>query len=386
MVSLHSSPLAQPGKGDAGGMNVYLVCLAESLQKQGVDVELITRASEPDSPQHDYTSGGVIVRFLDAGPRTFLRTDQLTSVTSSFSAGLAQLPRFDLIHSHYWLSALSSLPVAQKQGLPHLLSLHTVAAQKNLHLAPGDKAESEERLRAESDAVQSSLFTIAHTPAEKKTIVETYRGEKDRVRVIFPGVDSQFFHPKKHSHASDPYVLVIGRIQPLKGHDLALHTLAEIPSSIRPDLFIVGEPTPGDEDYYSYLNQLAKKLAISDRVFFIGAQSRENAALFLRNAHAVLIPSHSETFSLVALEAAASGTPVIAMNTTGLSYSIKNDVSGYLINSREPQKWADALKKILTQETTRNELARSAVDYARKHDWEFTAATMIDLYKKALRG
>ncbi|MDF2441946.1 MAG: D-inositol-3-phosphate glycosyltransferase, partial [Subtercola sp.] len=203
LVSLHTSPLATPGSGDAGGLNVYVVALAEQLAELGLDVELLTRAASPEHPETGHTSAGVPVRFLRAGPREPVPKDDLARHMYAFRDALRELPRFDLLHSHYWLSGAAALTVAEEQGIPHIQSLHTVAALKNLHLAPGDRPEPAERLWGEQRLVEDSAATISSTAEEKAAIVDAYGTDPGRVLVIPPGVDMRLFHPATGTPAPD---------------------------------------------------------------------------------------------------------------------------------------------------------------------------------------
>ncbi|WP_382308947.1 glycosyltransferase [Herbiconiux sp. UC225_62] len=413
LVSLHTSPLATAGSGDAGGMNVSLVGLAGALRARGYEVELLTRDAGDGRPD-SHTDDGVPVRFLRAGPRASVPKAELPTLTDAFGRSMAELPPFDLVHSHYWLSGAAALPVAREWGVPHVLSLHTVAALKNEHLAPGDEPEPAERLRAEAALVRDSDLTIAATQAERDAILRATDAAPGRVSVVTPGVDTHLFHPSALPHAdaldrkdgdpaapttsmeswpaagadlrrfARPVVLVLARIQPLKGVDLAIRAIGAIPAERRPRLVIAGGTSPGHEAYTSGLHGLVTALALHDHVQFLPAQSRDAAATLIRDATLLLIPSHSETYGLVALEAAASATPVIAARAGGLVESVLDGVSGLLIADRTPDAWGRAIDGLLHDPGHLAALQAGALRHGRTHSWAHTAEHLAARYDDVL--
>ncbi|TQL55404.1 glycosyltransferase [Subtercola boreus] len=389
LVSLHTSPLETPGSGDAGGLNVYVVAVAEELARLGLEVELLTRAASPDHPETGYTAAGVPVRFLRAGPLEPVPKDELARHMYAFRDALRALPRFDLLHSHYWLSGAAALTVAEEQGIPHIQSLHTVAALKNEHLAPGDRPEPAERLWGEQRLVLESSVTLSSTAEERSAILRAYGAEPGRVLVVPPGVDTGLFHPGPEKGAerrrgSRPRILTLGRIQPLKGQDLAIRALATIPAERRPLLTIAGAPTPGEKKYERSLHTLVDELGLADDVVFAGTQARDVAALLIRESALLLIPSHSETFGLVALEAAASGTPVIASRGTGTGSSVIHLSTGLLLGTRDPAVWGETIDRLLGDSVQLEELSASAARHAALHTWRLTAELTLAAYQHAL--
>ncbi len=389
LVSLHTSPLAVPGTGDAGGLNVYVVALAEALTDLGAEVELLTRRTDDEAPAVSQTPGGVTVRFLPAGPPHPVPKEELPPIVGRFQSELSELPRYDVLHSHYWLSGLAALPVATMQHAVHIQSLHTVGALKNVERAPDALAEPEARLNAERLLVTRSAATIASTEVERAAIVREYAARPDRVHVIAPGVDTALFHPDARRAASagkgtsEPFLLCLGRIQPLKGYDLAIRTLAAIAPALRPRLVIAGTATPGAEVYLEELRVLSLQLGVAHCVDFVGAQTREQAAELLRRATLLLLPSHSETFGLVALEAAASGTPVVSTRTSGMAVSVSDGLSGVLLDSRDPVVWASAVNRLLLNPAELARLSTTAARYGARHRWRSTAEATLALYRKA---
>jgi D-inositol-3-phosphate glycosyltransferase len=382
LISLHTSPLSQPGSGDAGGMNVYLVGLAEALAEAGTEVELITRdAGEGTADAH--TPGGVPVRFVRAGPRAPVPKGELAALTPEFARSLAELPRFDVVHSHYWLSGLAGLEAAAAWRAPHILSLHTVAALKNQRLASGDRPEPAERLAGERMLVRASVRTVTATEAERRAVLDAAGPGLggDRVVVVPPGVDPVLFHPRDGVPA-DPYLLVLARIQPLKGIDLAIEAVAALPAARRPRLVVAGGTSPGHDGYAAGLRALAERSGA--RVEFLPAQSRSATAALLAGAELLIVPSHSETFGLVALEAAASGTPVVAAASGGLVEAVADGVSGVLLSDRDPERWAEAIDRLLTDPRRLAALGASAAEHAARHTWAGTAEQLRRVYRRAV--
>ena len=403
LVSLHTSPLEQPGFGDAGGMNVFVVGLADALHAAGVEVEVLTRETGASDETTDArTPGGAPVRFLRAGPRASVPKNGLLEHVGEFAHSMAELPRFDVVHSNYWLSGLAGLQAAERWGVPHVLSLHTVAALKNARLAAGDAPESSERIDAERMLTRASALVLAHTRAESESVVEAYGVPRDRVAVVPPGVDTALFHPAgdlrpltasgldvaPHSGgaaaSAAPYALVLARIQPLKGVDLALEAVAAVPEQRRPHLVIAGGTSPGHDDYAASLRRRAAEPDLAGRVEFLPAQPRESAAELLRGAAVLLVPSHSETFGMVALEAAASGTPVLAFRTSGLRESVAEGVSGLLLDSRDPAAWGQALGSLLGDPDRLAALRDSALRHGRSRSWAVTADEVLMHYRAVI--
>ncbi|MCU1480612.1 MAG: glycosyltransferase family 1 protein [Subtercola sp.] len=382
LVSLHTSPLATPGTGDAGGMNVYVVALAEALAERGVEVELLTRRTSLEQPEIQRTPAGVPVRFLDAGPPHEVLKEDLPPIVGRFQSALAALPRFDVLHSHYWLSGLAALPVATMNHCPHIQSLHTVAALKNAERGVDDRPEPQARLNAERLLVTRSAATIVSTPAERAAIEAEYGARPERMHVISPGVDTTLFRAERPADAQEPLLLALGRIQPLKGYELAIRALAAIDRAVRPMLVIAGGPTPGAESYAAGLVALAAELQVAEWVQFAGPQSRAQVAELMRQASLLLLTSHSETYGLVALEAAASGTPVVSTRASGMAVSVFDGVSGVLLDDRDPVRWARVVTHLLTTPGALARLSATAAEYGSQHSWQVTADETFALYRR----
>jgi D-inositol-3-phosphate glycosyltransferase len=381
-VSLHTSPIQEPSTGDAGGLNVYLLELARSLGRQGHEVRLITRATDPADPPTMRVAPGVELLALRAGPVGPMRKEELPGITDAFAAALAALPPADVVHSHYWLSAVAALPVARAWGVPHVLTLHSVSAGKNRRLVPGDTPEPAARLADEARLVRASDLVVASAESERRLLVEAYGADPATVHVVAPGVEEAFLRePSGRDGGGRVRVVLLGRIQPLKGQDVALRALALLDPATRPLLVIAGGVSPGRDAYAAGLHALVRSLGLEDDVVFVGALDRRATARTLAGAHLALMPSAAETYGLVALEAAACGTPVVASRTEGLVDSVREGVSGVFVATRDPADWARAIRDLLADGPALARLSASAREHAARRTWDVAAADVAEEYR-----
>lgn len=390
---MHTSPTDRPGSGDAGGLNVYVRELGDRLVAAGWEVEILTRRVASDQPRALRSAGGALVRFLDAGPSGPVTKEQLPDRVRAFADRLAALEPFQVYHSHYWLSAAAAGPVAAAEGAPHVLSLHTIAALKNRHRAPGQPAEPMTRVRRESALARGAAAVLASTRAERDALIAEYRVDAHRIDVIEPGVDLGIFHPR-HSAAvagsrDTPTVLIVGRVQPLKRQDLAIRALARLPPARRPQLVLVGDASGPGGGYPDHLRGLVETLGLGASVVFAGAESRDRVAERMADAALVLIPSASETYGLVALEAAASGVPVIATDAAGLRDSVADGVTGLLVPRAadpavEEAAWADRMMGLLADHRWRRRLGQAGIARASVRTWEETARRTAEVYGRVI--
>lgn len=397
LVSMHTSPAAIAGTGDAGGMNVVIRGAARELARLGVAVDLLTRADGAPSTRELFP--GVTLRELAAGSPGVLRKEQLPAATDAFGEAVAELARegagYDVIHAHYWLSGLATLPVAIELGIPLVQSFHTLAAMKDRTAAPGSAPEPEQRALTERYLANQAAAIVAGSAAEVESLIDDVRAPADRIWVVPPGVDVERFRPMRPEGAdlelrgaldiaADRAVIaVVGRIQPLKDQELAIRSLAAM-RGVRPVLVIVGEPTPGAERYDHDLRMLAAELGVSADVRFSGALDRERLAELFALSDLTLVPSRSETFGLVALESAASGTPVLGFRGTGLVESVAEGVSGVLIDSRDPERWARSIEALLADRAGLDRYAVTARDHAEGFTWTAMAAALLGVYAGVL--
>lgn len=404
LVSLHTSPAATPGSGDAGGMNVVVFEAARALARRGHEVVALTRATtNTPAGEHPLLPNAQDVSVipprliaLEVGPHE-LRKEELPDILPEFARHMQSLGPFDAVHAHYWLSgvaaldAFGALDLADAQAGRIVTTFHTLAAAKNARLAPGGTPEPHVRVKAEQRLAGQS-FVVAGSGSELSDVV-TFCGQPPRgSAIVHPGVDTELFHPAASAPSeSDPAhplrVTVLGRVQPLKGQDLAVHTFGEFarahPELSRTcELVIAGEPTPGAEGYAAELRQIAGEWGVADRVTFLPAQTRVQAARLLASSAVVMDPSHSETFGLTALEAAACGVPVLAGGHTGLLESVPPGTAAIHITGRDPHEWAEALAALLTDDRRRAALGASAREHALTHNWDAHAASLERIYSR----
>jgi len=383
LVSLHTSPLDTPGRGDAGGMNVLVRALADELARAGHRVEVLTRAaSVADLGRVETLDSGARVRFLQAGDAAPLGKEDLPRVTGEFGRMLAGLHPFDVLHSHYWLSGRAALPVARDTGAAHVLSLHTVAVVKNARLAPRDAPEPQLRIDAERMLSRRSDAVVTSTRSERDAVIVAYGASPRAVEVIPPGVDTDLFRPGSAGASAKPSVAVVGRVQPLKAQDLAVRAMSRLAPGIRPHLYIAGEVSgAGSERYRAELERLIEARGLTGDVTFVGALPRPELAQLMAACALVLVPSHSETYGLVTLEAAACGVPVVAAAAPGLVDSVSGAM-GVLVRDRSERAWAAAIEGLLRDPARRAAMARASVTHAHGHSWKAAAAHLATLYER----
>jgi D-inositol-3-phosphate glycosyltransferase len=403
VLSVHTSPLDQPGTGDAGGMNVYVVETARRLAESGIEVEIFTRATSSALEPTVEMCPGVIVRHVTAGPfEGLLKRDlpgQLCAVTAGVMRAEAARPEgwFDLIHSHYWLSGQVGWLASERWNVPLVHSMHTMAKVKNRDLTDGDTPEPEMRVIGEEQVVAAADRLIANTDDEAHELVDLYDADPSIVDVVHPGVDLDTFTPgsmrdarQRHGIPEDAVVLLfVGRIQPLKAPDVLIRAAAELVArdpSVRDRLVVVvcGGPSGSGLDQPTSLIDLARELGIAERVRFEPPSDRATLVDWYRAADVVVVPSHSESFGLVAVEAQACGTPVVAAAVGGLRTAIADQVSGLLVQGHDPRDFASAIARITDQPRLRAELAAGAHMHAASFGWASTTAGLISSYSAAL--
>lgn len=390
-VSMHTSPTEQAGTADAGGMNVLIRSLAEALGQQDVAVDFITRRSHPNQPDTVALDENVVLRHIDAGPQTPLPKSAIDDHIDEFSAGLRTLGPFDLIHSHHWMSGVAALPVAREMGLPHVMTFHSVAAHPNSPLRDGEPPESPARLVGEVTCATQSDLVIAVSRHEAAVVIGRCGAEPGQVSIVRPGVDVELFHPSDEQWTPTPdvrpgYLLFAARLQPLKGPDIAIRSLAEVPEGERPDLVVVGQTSADFTGYEAELHRLVEDLGLRNNVTFLPGQGRACLAQLMRHASLVLVPSHSETFGLVALEASASGTPVLASAAGGLTEAICNTHTGLLVPEDAPEMWGRELTALLRDPVRRQRMGQLGRDRALDMTWPKVAARTLRLYHELLEN
>jgi len=402
VLSVHTSPLEQPGTGDAGGMNVYIVQTAKQLARRGIAVEIFTRATSSDLPPTVELTPGVTVRHVSAGPFEGLDKAELPAQLCAFTAGVLRAEAYhepgyyDVVHSHYWLSGQVGWLARDRWGVPLVHTAHTLAKVKNAALAEGDAPEPRSRVIGEQQVVDESDRLVANTTVEADQLVELYGADPDRVLVVPPGVDLEHFTPGDQlaaraslGIAPDAVVLAfVGRIQPLKAPDVLLRAAARLLVR-RPELraklvvLVVGGASGSGLEQPAGLRRLAAELGITDVVRFLPPRPGAALARVYRSADLVAVPSHNESFGLVALEAQACGTPVVAAAVGGLPVAVSDGVSGQLVDGHDPARWAVALDRMLVNREWLAKLSTGAARHARRFSWERTTEALLAGYAQA---
>ena len=403
VLSVHTSPLEQPGTGDAGGMNVYIVETARRMARRGVEVEVFTRATSSEQPPVAELAPGVLVRHVAAGPFEGLGKNDLPSQLCAFTAGVLRTEAqnepgwYDVVHSHYWLSGQVGWLARDRWGVPLVHSAHTLARVKNAALAAGDPPEPVVRVIGEDQVVAEADRMIGNTDAEARELVELYGADPHKVVTIAPGVDLDRFVPGDRAAsrrvlglAPDAVVLAfVGRIQPLKAPDVLLRAAAELlhrDPGLRSRLVVLvaGGPSGSGLAEPTALQQLGASLGIADVVRFLPPQG-DGLVHVYRAADVVAVPSHNESFGLVALEAQACGTPVVAARVGGLPVAVADGRSGLLVAGHGSGQWADALGSVVLVPGRRAELARGARPHAEEFSWDRTTDALLATYTGAAR-
>ncbi|MCT2585689.1 D-inositol-3-phosphate glycosyltransferase [Actinophytocola sp. S1-96] len=401
MLSLHTSPLEQPGTGDAGGMNVYITQTATRMARRGIAVEVFTRATSSELPPVAELAPGVLVRHVHAGPFEGLGKNDLPAQLCAFTAGVLRAEarhepgHYGLVHSHYWLSGQVGWLVRDRWGVPLVHSAHTLAKVKNAALADGDTPEPRSREIGEQQVVDQADRLIANTAVEANQLVDLYDAPPDRVDTISPGVDLDLFRPGDRAAAraalglrQDAVVLAfVGRIQPLKAPDVLLRAAAELIASgavprERLAVVVVGGPSGSGLEAPTSLHELGASLGISDVLRFLPPRRGAELVDVYRAADVVAVPSHNESFGLVALEAQACGTPVVAAAVGGLPVAVADRASGLLVPGHDPVRWAEALA-LAVRPGLWSRLSRGAVAHANEFSWERTTDALVAGYVDA---
>jgi D-inositol-3-phosphate glycosyltransferase len=388
VFSMHTSPLAQPGTGDSGGMNVYVRALATALARAGVECDVYTRAEHRTQPAVVQVEPGFRVLHIDAGPRAAVPKHDLPELVDPFVDAsmhrMLEREPVDVLHGNYWLSGAVAHRLKHELDLPLVATFHTLARVK---AEAGVDDDAEHRTRVEHEVIACADLMLASTEGERSQLASLYEAEPDRIEVVPPGVDHTVFFPGDRDSArhrlgidSPRVLLFVGRIQALKGTDLAIRALAALddPKTV---LIVVGGPSGRDGSAeQTRVHALADELGVSGQIHWVSPRRHERLADYYRAANVCIVPSRSESFGLVALEAAACGTPVVAAAVGGLRSLVAHEHSGFLIDGRDPVDFAAPVERLLADEILAGEIGANAVARSARYSWSMTAGRLRRLY------
>ena len=401
VLSVHTSPVDQPGTGDSGGMNVYIKSVATRLQDRGIDVDLFTRCRGGVDHETKHLTSHAHVVAIKAGPCAPIPKTELPRYLPEFLGGVIRHAkmngyRYDVVHSHYWLSGWVGNAIKDLWGVPLVSSFHTLGKVKNYSLAPGERPEPGVRIDGEARVIAASDRILAPTPAEAGQLVGLYGADPDHIRLVPPGVDHTMFTSRDRVAAQARLylsglrlALFVGRLQPHKGPDVAIRTIAEAialdPAGTADlQLAIVGGPSGADVGELARLVDLATALGVADRVMLFPPQPQERLADFYAAADVVLVPSRSESFGLVALEAQACGTPVVAARVGGLPFVVDDARTGFLVDGHDPAEHAQRLLTLLRDRSLQSAMGAEAAHRALRFTWDVTAGEVARAYAELI--
>lgn len=402
MLSYHTSPLAALGGKHSGGMNVYVRELSAQLARLGHEVDIFTRGMEFNSQA---IAEGARLITVPVGPQRELDIWELSTFIAAFSEAvqrfaLTEALSYHLVHAHYWMSGLAGIRLKAAWGVPMVLMFHTLGLVKNRIATLGER-ESHERIRGERVAMAAADQVVAATPAERADLQWLYELHSDRVTVIPPGVDLQRFKPKSKAAArrvlnfpqDEPRILFVGRIEALKGIDTLIRAAqrllnSEILGSRPLHVQIVGGDRSEELEIMgtemARLRGLARELGVQDHVEFLGSRRQAELPDYYGAADVVVMPSYSESFGMVALEAMACGRPVIASRVGGLAYLVKDGNTGFHVQEGDPAELESRLAALLSNPQLLETMGRAARQEAEKYSWERAAGEINKLYQSVI--
>ena len=389
-LSMHTSPLLQPGTGDAGGLNVYIDELGRTMASRGVDVSIYTRRTSPDQEPVVQVADGYAVHHIAAGPAEDLPVTELPRWIALYSESVIEAlrtgPLPEVVHSHYWLSGWAGVLVKEALEIPLANSFHTLGKIKDISRRADERASSPMRTMTEDEVIARSDCVIASTPFEFDDLLDHYDANPERLCTSPPGIDHSIFKPGDQAMARTelgiadlPTILFAGRIQALKGLDVAISALAHMHTPAQ--LVIVGGPSgSAGEAEIAHLRALADGLGVRNRVTLVEPQPHDQLARFYQAADLLVMPSRSETFGLVAAEAQACGLPVVASRIGGIPFVVADRKSGLLVEVGDEPGFAHAMERILTDPDLKAELAAGALVKSQEFSWKATADRLLELY------
>jgi D-inositol-3-phosphate glycosyltransferase len=407
MLSYHTCPLATLGGKDTGGMNVYVHQLTRTLGKLGVRVDVFTRSQDEHVPHvlHDLGYHNRVVH-IPAGPEVPLPKAELERYIPKFVQGIKSFAEsknihYDLIHSHYWMSGLAAIELSQTWNIPFLHMFHTLVLMKNRIAQTPQEMEGEYRILGEKKVISKANRIIAATLAEKSQLEFLYKAPSSKISVIPPGVDTRHFYPIPKDEAKEVVgvpedshtILFVGRIEPLKGIDKLIQAISIIQKNgelrcCPHNLVIIGgEPNAKPEDMNAEmprLQDMVEDLGIENFVIFLGKQDQQLLPYYYSASEIVVMPSHYESFGMVALEAMACGTPVVASQVGGLAFLVRDGETGFVVPGNDVQMLAKRLVELIKDKDLRNKLGNKSAEYAQLYAWEIISEKMIEVYNQVL--
>lgn len=397
MLAVHSNPLAEPGEGDAGGMTVYIRQIARTLAARGVEVDIFTRRDMSRAAPETILYDGVRVIQVEAGPAG-LPKEQIPLYLPEFTCNLTTFVQetasvYEMIHSHYWLSGRVAAKLSARWCVPFVHTFHTLGLVKNQVLRVGDRVEPQGRLSGEGRVIADAAAIVASTVQERRDLVDLYAAHPDRIHLIPPGVDHTIFTPGDKADArrtlgflAERLLLFVGRLQPLKAADTAIRALAHLVEWGRVDLgatqllVVGGASGQSGQSEPIRLQSLAERLGIASAVTFVPAQPQSHLRTFYRAADVCLVPSHAESFGLVALEAQACGTPVVGSAVGGLRSIVRHGQTGFLVDPHSAEAFAERAWQVLSDPKLAASIGRLAVCSSAKFSWDAAAEQLHELY------
>jgi D-inositol-3-phosphate glycosyltransferase len=406
MLSVHTSPIAELGGPDSGGMNVYVNELSHWLARTGINVDIFTRRIDPLTPHILELDEGLRLVQIEAGPAAPVHKDELFCHIPDFASEMAffalqQGVRYDAIHGHYWLSGWAAQLLKEHWHVPTVQMFHTMAHLKNA-VASGDHRESILRLQIERRLVEIADGLVAANPHERKEMIQRLGASADQIHLVPPGVDLELFQPHDREESrkqldlpDGPLVLFVGRIDPVKGIDTLFDAFKRLLDArdwagATPTLVFIGgmiNSDRGDEGLDPELLKLkrdAESLGISEHVLFRGSQSRDMLPLYYSAVDVCTVPSRYESFGLVAVEAMACGTPIVASRVGGLQFTIRDGQSGLLVPHSDPVALANGLEQVLTDQEMYNRMRAGARRAAIRYSWQMVTSSVVDVYQQLI--
>lgn len=403
MLSVHTSPLATLGGKETGGMNVYVRDLSREFSRRGVEVDVYTRSQDPSLARIDHSlADHGRVFHIKAGPEQPYNKNDVYFHLEEFVGNVESFrERYDIIYSHYWLSGIAAASLRHYWRIPYVQMFHTLAEMKNRVAQTPAERDTDQRLNCEGEIMRSADRLVAATPLEKNQMMWAYGAPPNKIDIVPPGVDLDRFRPTSRDKAKQQLdvpvehnlILFVGRIQPLKGIDILLKALALVKAQ-EPRLVenvclsvIGGDPNPDSEleqREFDRLKELRTSLKIDDLVTFLGAKDQDKLVHYYTAAEMVVMPSHYESFGMVAIEAMACGTPVVASDVGGLSFSIEDGFNGFLVPGRDPRALADKLSLLLKYPALRDQLGEQARLWVQRYSWAHIADEVQEVFERAL--